>query len=303
MDTQAAGAGIKPRALDTVDEQMRKHAAHYIFSPGETLALGDRQLSTISVPQGRLTLIESHTYLDRNRSADYIRGEDKNEFIPYTKSALDSVRELTVAFLWAGMAKAFIIKSLTGVSPEKAAQIESVLVPELPSSLKRFAQHLLGDARRNIEVAGLQGSDFELADAVRKEMLDAVNKVIKLQSAYLNKTERELINSRKPNGRGKSDLDKVDRHYYRMLERKVPLESDLDFVAEQEIKAGKSEGQDDNTLADAIKMLVERVGPSPAQDANELAEVKAELKKTQERFNKLIEMVETGEVKTKSKSK
>src|SRR5688572_25434781 len=210
LDTQSAGAGIKPRVLTSdpiVNEQLRKHQSHYVFSPGETLALGDRQLSAISVPQGRLTLLESHPYLERNRSTEYIKGEDKNEFITYTKTAVDSAREVIVAFLWGGMPKAFIIRSLTGVEPERAVMIENVLVPSLPSSLKKFAQHLLVDARRNIEVAGLQGSDFELAEAVRKEMLDAVNKVVKLQSAYLNKTERELINSRKPNGKGKSDLD------------------------------------------------------------------------------------------------
>lgn len=315
QDTQTAGAGIRPRVLTedkVISEQLRKHVPHYVFSPGETLALGDRQLSALSVPRGRLTLIESHPYMERNRSAEYIRGEDKNEFITYTKTALDSAREVVVAFLWGGMPKAFIIKSLTGIEPDKVVMIESILVPELPSSLKKLSQHLLGEARRNIEVAGLQGSDFELADAVRREMLDAVNKVIKLQSAYLNKTERELINSRKPNGKGKSDLDDLDRLYYKMLERKVPLESDLDFVAEQELKNETPESEAATgsfaEAVEALKAIAERMiaspaAPVPATSSDEVAELRAELKETQNRFNQLLDMVESGEVKIKAKAK
>ena len=311
VDTQTAGAGIRPRIITSdpiVEEQMRKHLPHDVFSPGETLALGDRQLSAVSIPQGRLTLIESHSYLERNRSTEYIKGEDKNEFITYTKTALDSAREVISAFMSGEMFKAFIINALTGVSPDKAIQIESILVPELPSSLKKLAQYLLGESRRNIESAGLQGEDAELAEAVRKEMIDATKKVIMLQSTYLDRTERELINSRKPNGKGKSSLDGLDRHYYRMLERKMPLESDLDFVAEQEIKNENPEASPTGSFTEAVESLKQIAqaivgqGPAVVQPSEEVAELRAELKETQERFNRLLEMVESGEVKPKKKS-
>jgi hypothetical protein len=316
FDTQVttkAGAGIVPKtaSLDPATaSEMQKHQYHYVYSPGEVLAVADRQLPVIEVIQGRLVLIEDHPYRERNRSAEYIKGEDKNEFILYTKPAQDGANEIVTAFVNGETTKATIIQALVGKDPKTAASIENILVPELPPTLKKLVSYLMVEARQNLEASGLQGEEFEVADSVRKQMLDAARRVFRMQSAYIDRTERELINSRKPNGRGKSNLDRVDKHYYRMLERKVPLETDLDFVAEQEMKQGNDDSAQSGPLADAIAKLAEvvaqgKTNPGPASVENEslkaeLAEVKATHAELSEKFNTLLDMVESGAVKKKT---
>jgi hypothetical protein len=304
--TLPAGAGIQPRihSLDPqTQEEMLKHQSHYVFSPGETLAVGDRQLPILSVPRGRLALLEDHPYQERNRSADYIKGEDKNEFVLYTKSAADGAREIVASFVAGEIAKAYIIKSLTGVDSNTATVIESTLVPELPPTLKKLVAHLMSGAQDNIASSSLSDSQKVLAESVRQEMLAAARAVFRLQMGYLDRTERELINSRKPNGRGKSSLDDLDRHYYTMCERKRPIESDLDLVASQEMKAEAEnpEAQSTGALAEALTMIAERLGPAGG-DSERVAKLEAELEETKNRFNQLLDMVESGEVATKKKS-
>lgn len=309
LDTQVqapqAGAGIRPKTYEAdpaTAEEMRKHVPHYVFSPGEKLGLGDRQLSIPEVLQGRLALVEDHPYLERNRSSEYIKGEDKNDTILYTKSAQDSAREIVTSFIVGEVQKAYIIQSLTGVDANTAITIENVLVPVLPPTLRKLVTYLMSDARRNIEASELVGSERTLADKVRSEMYDAARRVLNLQMNYLDRTERELINSRKPNGKGKSSLDDLDKHYYRMCERKMPLEADLDFVATQEMKASGDEVAQSGPLADAIAKLAEAVStkPAPVVEDDRVAKLEAELADTQAKFNQLLDLVEAGTVKKKT---
>lgn len=309
IDTQrspAAGAGINPVILETdetVRKEMQKSLPHYVFSPGEKIGLGDRQISVPELIPGRLNLISNHSYMERNRSPEYIKGNtDEPETVIFTKSAADSVDEILGAFIVGERRKVYKIESLTGIDARRAQMIEEVLVPEVPTTLKKYISHLSTVSIQNIEES-LTGDDAKLAEKVRQEMLKAVRAVLSFQMAYLDRTERELINSRKPNGKGKSSLDDVDKRYYQLCERKRPLEADLDFVADQEVKAeGIDTGfQGSGPLAEAIKLLAERLPSAPQEPSTEIASLWAELEETKERFNKLLDMVEVGKVPTKSK--
>ncbi len=308
----AVGAGINPQLNETdekVKKEQQKALPHYLFSPGQRISLADRQVSTPSLVQGRLNLVQNHSYITRNRSTKYIKGSsDEPDMVLFTKYASVSADEIVGGTVKGGRQKVFKIVSLTGVDPRRAEMLEAVLVPEVPPTLKKYISFLSTSALRNIEDSSLDEGDKTLAEKVRQEFLNAARKVFTFQNSYLDKTERELINSRKPNGKGKSNLDNLDKHYYRMCERKMPLESDLDLVADQEAKVegADAEFQGAGALADAIKLLADRVG-APAQvqasgaSSEELDELRAELAETQRRFNELLEVVAAGKAPAKAK--
>ena len=253
-----AGAGIqpKPKFIDKdIEKAFLDSQPRYVFSAGEAFGLGDRHVGMPSIPQGRLALVDNYTYQCQNLSDDYIMKGSGSPFIVHTKSAAACAEEILSAFVNDGISPVVLINALTGKDPELVIELERVIVPELPATLKGLASYLSSQSVENIANANMPPEIEAVAEAARAEMYQAAVRVITFQNNYLNRTERELINSRKPNGHGKSSLDDRDRFFYKMLNRPVPKEADLEYVAEQE---GEDKGQD-TALAAAIEKLTNKL--------------------------------------------
>lgn len=258
MLATAAGAGIQPRQrfIDKdIENAYRKSLLRYVFSAGESFGLGDRELGIASIPQARLALLDNFTHQVPNLSDEYIIKGNGGPFINYTKSAYDCATEITSAFTFEGTPAVFVIEALTGKEPDLVIEIERVLLPELPPTLKALASYLKTESVTNIQNAGMPTEIRAIAEAAREQLYNATVSTINFQNRYLDRSERELINSRKPNGHGKSSLDDRDRHFYRMLQRPVPKEADLEYVAEKE----GAESTEQTALAAAIEKLSDRL--------------------------------------------
>jgi hypothetical protein len=300
VQTAEAGAGIvvRPNFLDKdTQEAYNKSLFRYAYSPLEEIPLSDRKLGLNQVLRGRLTLIDNYAYNVPNETDEYILKGNGSPFLVYTKSAYDCADEITGAFQADGTNLVTIIRALTGVQPETAREIERVIMPELPANLRRAAEYLRDVSPTNIARASMPTELESVAENARKEMLQSASECFTFANRYLDRTEREMINSRKSNGHGKSFLDERDRRYYAALARPVPKEADLEYVAETE-ESHKS--TNDSALADAIKMLAEKVGQPAASPVTDPS-VQAALNAQADQIARLTALVESLTAKKSGK--
>lgn len=197
---------------------------HYIFMPGGSppsgnLDVKDRILCTPTIFRGRFNRIFSTNYQDRNMSLsayDKIEEGDEPQFILVPKPARDQADELLNAYASKDDDRGLsLLSSLTGKSQSYVAEVERFMLPEkLPDFFLDLAFYIENTTARKLDDAQLSTQDRRIYEACYSEMIDAIKRTYEFMTNYIQSTEGEQVDRSKPNGTGKSKLDKADRYYY-----------------------------------------------------------------------------------------
>jgi len=201
---------------------------HYVFLPGGCppngdLDLSDRELSIKKVMRGRITLLVSHRYVDRNMTLEALvklETEDEPEFLNVPKTAYDQAKELFDTYGAKGTSPRglVILSSLTGKQPDFVQRVEEVLLPKIPDTLMDLAIYLRDVSAKNI--AEVKDPVLAaVAKACHKEMLAACSDTYIIIDDHLQTMEGEQVDRSKPNGFGKAKIDRFDKYYYGQLKR------------------------------------------------------------------------------------
>lgn len=230
MQSPALGQGLIPNKHSLENELTKKwidaNKAHYVFLPGGSPPLGDldvsdRELSVPIIYRGRINILVSHRYVDRNASIEALvklETDDEPEFVAIPKTAKDQANELHDCYGMNGPSPRgmVILHSLTGRDVDFVKKLESTLLPpKLPDTLIKLAAYLRDVAPQ--KVAELK-EHKQVHEACLKEMLKACQDAYAVYFDHLQVMEGEQVDRSKPNGFGKSKVDAFDRYCYRQLE-------------------------------------------------------------------------------------
>jgi hypothetical protein len=285
-----AGAGIQVRKSEldkSTQEAINKSLFRYAYSPLEEIPLADRELGMTKVFCGRLTLVDNYSYQVPNMSDDYIFKNNGLPFIVHTKSAYDCADEIVNSYNVDGLPLVTMIRALTGLQPETVREIERVIMPVLPGSLREVIDYLQSTSPSNVAKAGMPAELQKVATDALQEMTEHAISCVRAANLYLDKTEREFINSRKPNGHGKSNLDERDRRYYAALKRPVPKESDLEYAAAKEV--AEAAPQDNAAMLKLFETIAEKLGTAAPVADPKVTELEAKLAAQSELIQQLID--------------
>ena len=233
LESAPAGAGLLINKTNLEHELTKQwveeNKSHYVFLPGGCppdgdLDVSDRELCTKKILRGRINILISHRYIDRNMTLEALvklETEDEPEFLNLPKTAYAQSKELSDTYGPKGTSPRglVILHSLTGKEPQFVKRIEEVLLPkEIPETLIELAGYLRQETPKVLD--GVKDPVLaNVAKLTHKEMLQACQDTYTVIDDHLQTMEGEQVDRSKPNGFGKAKIDRFDAFYYRQLKR------------------------------------------------------------------------------------
>ena len=214
-------AGSRPATKQEAPDS----ATRYGWSPGETIKTPrhESNFGFDSIEQGDIQPIDPATYRTRNQSI----AEGASPHVDVIFTPAEIVNILSQNYAEVGYVT---LEPLTGKSEPEAMRICAAVLPTSYETLSELREHFQsGNARKQMEAAGLQEHDLPIAEAVGSLMAQAVEQAFTHQTRELEKSEREVANFR-GSGKGKNAFDSRDDHYYQQTGREKPAGNEQETV-------------------------------------------------------------------------
>ncbi len=283
-------AGSQMRKIEINDEDHKGYwdriKDRYIWFPLHDISfLGKMTMQPMSfnmLHRGRTAWVQPMAYkaVDHSREALDQKGDDDLPLKTFVLTPLAQATYLYDNYADKGMRT---FEHLKGEDPDVVGLIEEIILPDVPDNLISLGKYLSEQSTNNIEIANLDAKTRKLALETLASMLAGTNDAINYCRNLIDASEGEIL-TRQKMGIGKAHLDDNDRYAYKMTNRVIPTENTLDKSPERKTN---------ELLERLVSALSSKNGGAEvpvAANADEVADLKAELAEMRRQFNDVLKL-------------